>query len=104
MGQLVTNPLSMLGARPLEADVPDFADALSEPDSLLALLNRMSDGVYLVDRRRTIRFWNRACEQLTGYRADEVVGHRCFEDILRHVDDEGRRLCSWALPARSHHA
>ncbi len=98
MGQPVANRLSMLGARPLEADVPDFADALSEQDSLLALLNRMSDGVYLVDRRRTIRFWNRACEQITGYRAEEVVGRRCFEDILRHVDDEGRRLCSGLCP------
>jgi diguanylate cyclase (GGDEF)-like protein/PAS domain S-box-containing protein len=88
----------MLRARPLEADLPDFAAAFSEPDLFLKLLDRMSDGVYLVDGRRTIRFWNRACEQITGYGAGEVVGRRCFENILRHVDDDGRQLCFGFCP------
>ncbi len=98
MGPTAANPLSMLRARPLEADVPDFAAAFSEADVFLELLDRMSDGVYLVDRRRTIRFWNRACEQITGYAPGEVVGHRCFEDILRHIDEDGRRLCFGFCP------
>jgi len=98
MGQPVAKPLRMLRHGRLQADVSDFADAFSDPDCLVALLDRMTDGVYLVDLQRTIRFWNRACEQITGYRAAEVVGHRCFEDILRHVDDEGCRLCFGHCP------
>jgi diguanylate cyclase (GGDEF)-like protein/PAS domain S-box-containing protein len=75
-----------------------FAAALSEPDFFREILDGLSDAVYLVDRRRTIRFWNRACEELTGYAAAEVVGHRCFEDILRHIDEHGKPLCVGLCP------
>jgi diguanylate cyclase (GGDEF)-like protein/PAS domain S-box-containing protein len=76
----------------------EFDAALGEPDFFVELLDSLSDAVYLVDRDRTIRFWNRACEQITGYRAVEVVGHHCFEGILRHVDEHGRRLCFGPCP------
>ncbi len=75
-----------------------FAAALDEPGFFREVLDGLSEAVYLVDRRRTIRFWNRACEELTGYRAAEVVGHRCFEDILRHVDEHGTPLCAGLCP------
>ncbi len=80
------------------ADVPALATALSQPELFIEVLDSLSDPVYLVDRGRTIRFWNRACERVTGYRAVEVVGRRCFDDILRHVDENGRRLCVGFCP------
>ena len=76
----------------------EFASALSEPDFFIEVLNSVTDAVYLVDRQRTIRFWNRACEEITGYRAEDVVGHHCYEDILRHVDECGERLCTGPCP------
>jgi diguanylate cyclase (GGDEF)-like protein/PAS domain S-box-containing protein len=72
--------------------------ALGQPDFFREVLDGLSDAVYLVDRRRTIRFWNRACEQITGYASEEVVGRHCFDNILRHVDDEGHRLCVGLCP------
>jgi len=75
-----------------------FAAALGEPGFFREVLDGLSEAVYLVDRRRTIQFWNRACEDLTGYSAAEVVGHRCFEDILRHVDERGKPLCVGLCP------
>jgi diguanylate cyclase (GGDEF)-like protein/PAS domain S-box-containing protein len=75
-----------------------FATAFNEPDFFREVLDDLSEAVYLVDQRRTIRFWNRACEELTGYTAAEVVGHRCFEDILRHVDEHGKPLCVGLCP------
>jgi diguanylate cyclase (GGDEF)-like protein/PAS domain S-box-containing protein len=74
-------------------DMAQFAAALGRADQLSEILNGLGEAVYLVDRERTIRVWNTASEKLSGYRAEEVVGHRCFEDILRHIDDQGRRLC-----------
>lgn len=76
----------------------DVTRELSEPDAFREELDALSEGVYLVDRRRTIRFWNRAAERISGYRAEDVVGHRCFENILRHVDGTGRRLCVGRCP------
>ncbi len=76
----------------------EFAAALGEPDFFIDVLNSLTDAVYLVDRQRTIRFWNRACEEITGYGAEDVVGHRCYEDILRHVDENGQRLCTGLCP------
>jgi diguanylate cyclase (GGDEF)-like protein/PAS domain S-box-containing protein len=98
MDQTVTSAARDFTERQLGAELPKLAAAFGQQDGLVELLDQMSDGVYLVDRRRTIRSWNRACERITGYSADEVVGRRCFENILQHVDDEGRRLCVGLCP------
>lgn len=62
------------------------------------LLDRMSDGVYFVNVDRRITYWNSGAERLTGYGADEVLGHSCGEGILRHVDGAGRQLCQHGCP------
>lgn len=58
----------------------------------------MSEAVYVVDRRRRITYWNRAAEEVSGYSASEVVGQRCGEGILNHVDEEGTKLCGVSCP------
>ena len=70
------------------------------PESALApaLLEAMSEAVYVVDRDRTITYWNPAAEQLTGFPAAEVVGKRCRDGVLNHVDDAGRSLCRHRCP------
>lgn len=62
------------------------------------ILDQMHDGVYLVDAERAIRFWNRAAERISGYRADEVIGARCSDGILMHVDEDGKNLCREGCP------
>lgn len=62
------------------------------------LLDQISDGVYFVTRDRRITYWNSGAEHITGYTADEVVGHSCAEGILRHVTDSGRQLCLAGCP------
>lgn len=62
------------------------------------VLDQMSDGVYFVTLDRRITYWNGGAERLTGYRADEVVGHSCAEGILRHVNDAGHQLCVQGCP------
>lgn len=63
-----------------------------------ALLESMSEALYVVDRKRTITYWNRAAEQLTGFPAAEVVGRRCQDGVLNHVDEAGTSLCGSRCP------
>ena len=62
------------------------------------VVENLFDGVYYVDRKRTITYWNPAAERISGYDAETVVGRRCFDNILGHVDDKGAELCKRACP------
>lgn len=62
------------------------------------MLDALKEGAYFVDRERRITYWNKAAERLTGFRSQEVVGHRCSEDILVHVDCQGKNLCREGCP------
>ena len=62
------------------------------------LIQNIFDGLYLVDLDRKIHFWNKAAERITGFSAEEVVGHRCMDNILIHVDDKGHNLCLGMCP------
>lgn len=61
--------------------------------SIHSLMNQINDGIYFVDRDRTIRFWNKAAENITGFSAEEVIGKKCSDNILNHVDGNGKHLC-----------
>ena len=58
-----------------------------------ALAASIPDGVYFVDLKRNILYWNQGAERISGYPAEEVTGHCCHENILVHVDDKGCQLC-----------
>jgi diguanylate cyclase (GGDEF)-like protein/PAS domain S-box-containing protein len=62
------------------------------------VVENLFDGVYYVDRKRTITYWNPAAERISGYDAESVVGRHCFDDLLGHVDDTGKRLCRDGCP------
>ena len=57
------------------------------------LLDNIGDGVYFVDRERRILYWNEGASRLTGYKAEELLGRCCQDDILCHVDHTGKSLC-----------
>lgn len=57
------------------------------------ILDSLSDGVYVCDRDRRIVFWSTAAARITGWQSSDVVGRRCLEDVLCHVDKDGHRLC-----------
>jgi diguanylate cyclase (GGDEF)-like protein/PAS domain S-box-containing protein len=62
------------------------------------ILDAISDGVYVTAPDRTIAYWSAGAERITGYSADDVVGHRCDEEILVHTDLQGTRLCLTSCP------
>ena len=57
------------------------------------LLDLLADGAYITDTEREIVFWNHAAQRITGWQAGEVVGRRCRDNILVHVDKDGHQLC-----------
>lgn len=74
-------------------------EELSKRDTRLGrVLDSLFDGVYIVDRKRRIIFWNRGAEKITGYRPEEVTGRRCADNILNHIDAKGNLLCKSACP------
>lgn len=69
------------------------ADALYK-----AIINSLEDGIYFVNTERRITMWNRAAEKITGYKAEEIVGKHCQDNILNHIDMDGRPLCILGCP------
>jgi diguanylate cyclase (GGDEF)-like protein/PAS domain S-box-containing protein len=62
------------------------------------IVDNIADGVYYVDRERTITYWNHGAERLTGYQADDMVGQHCYANLLSHVDAAGSELCFAGCP------
>jgi PAS domain S-box-containing protein len=57
------------------------------------ILNALADGAYITDLRRNIVFWSRGAERITGWKAQDVVGRSCNDNVLVHVDIDGHALC-----------
>jgi sigma-B regulation protein RsbU (phosphoserine phosphatase) len=57
------------------------------------ILDQTNDGIYVTDTQCNILYWNKAAERITGWPRETVIGKRCSQDILMHVDRHGRKLC-----------
>lgn len=57
------------------------------------IIDALNEGVYVCDKDRRIIFWNKSAERITGWRAEDVVGRQCFDNVLCHIDKDGHRLC-----------
>ena len=67
-------------------------------DLLKSIVENMADGVYFVDTERTFTYWNLGAQRISGYSAAEIIGRRCYDNILAHVDEQGRSLCNSLCP------
>ncbi len=63
-----------------------------------SMLDALMEGVYVLDTRRVIQYWNRGAEIITGYSAKEVIGVACSNNLLMHVDKAGVNLCKAGCP------
>ena len=68
----------------------ELAEDMLNPKALLESLN---DGVYAVDTDRKIIYWGPSAERITGWRSEDILGKRCSDGVLCHVDKDGRSLC-----------
>lgn len=65
--------------------------------ALQRVLDYLNVGVYITDRERRIRLWNRKAEEITGHPASDVLGLACHENVLCHTDAQGKQLCTTDL-------
>jgi PAS domain S-box-containing protein len=57
------------------------------------IVDSLSEGIYVCDLERRIRYWSKSAERITGWPAEDVVGRQCFDNVLCHVDKDGHLLC-----------
>ncbi|HMK60779.1 MAG TPA: sigma 54-interacting transcriptional regulator [Dissulfurispiraceae bacterium] len=50
---------------------------LSNPEFLKSVIETMSDGLMVIDKDSTILFFNRAAEEITGYKREDIIGKQC---------------------------
>lgn len=62
------------------------------------MLESMYEGIYFVDKTRKITFWNKGAEKITGFKAKDMLGMHCYDNILNHVDEFGTKLCLQGCP------
>ncbi|MCX7821471.1 MAG: sensor domain-containing diguanylate cyclase, partial [Brevinematales bacterium] len=62
------------------------------------VLDNLWEGAYILDNDRKIVYWNRAAENITGFKSDEVIGNNCSDNILCHMDEKGKELCIGSCP------
>jgi diguanylate cyclase (GGDEF)-like protein/PAS domain S-box-containing protein len=80
------------------AEVLAIDTFVNSPDFFHKLLEQVYEGVYFVDTQRRILYWNHAAHRISGFSAEEVVGHFCQDNILNHVDEAGSQLCFGKCP------
>lgn len=62
------------------------------------ILESICEGIYYIDNKRIIKFWNKGAEKITGFTYDEVINKHCHINILKHIDDKGNELCFGGCP------
>lgn len=69
-----------------------------DPNFYKSILDSIYDGVYFVDPQRRITYWNKGAERISGYSDEDVLGHSCAENLLRHINGNGISLCHGLCP------
>ena len=73
------------------------SDFLDNQKLFRHLVEDLPVGIYIVDRERRIRFWNRGAEHLTGHIGHDVVGH-ALETVVQACDRRGNALSGERCP------
>ena len=75
-----------------------ISDFFDNPGYIQTVLEELPVGIYIVDRERRIRFWNRGAELIIGHMAHEVVGRLSTEHIVDARDGHGSLLADASCP------
>ncbi len=70
-------------------------------DYLIKVFDSANEGIYVTDSDRRFLLWNEAAARLSGYDKKEIIGRSCYDNILQHVDREGRPLCQGKCPLQA---
>ena len=65
----------------------------------LELLDGVPYSAYAVNLAQTIRLWNQSAERITGHRAQDVIGRRCYKVVQNCPADENEPWCRDGCPS-----
>jgi diguanylate cyclase (GGDEF)-like protein/PAS domain S-box-containing protein len=65
-----------------------------EDNFINRLLHHMSDSCLVLNKDKIFVFWNKAAEELTGFKTDEILGKSCTSEPLLFFDANGLSLCA----------
>ena len=79
-----------------------YKGAMSEINDIFRdLLDNLADGVYFTDMEGRITYWNNGAERISGFTRLEVMGKRCSDNLLVHVDGHGQPICNSGCPLKA---
>jgi len=73
---------------------------MSESELCREILDVAFEGVYFIDRKFNVTFWNGSAERITGIPAPEIVGKISTESILKPVDQDGNPITEARSPLK----
>jgi len=63
------------------------------------VLENTLDGIFVIDSMRRFVLYNAACERITGYSRDEILGSQCqCHTVMECADEQGRALAATLCP------
>jgi len=62
--------------------------------SIKNFFNSAADGVFAIDRKQRIIYWDRGCEELFGYSSDWVLGRPCSDVMQGCHPISNKQFCS----------
>lgn len=65
-----------------------------EDNFINRILNQTTDCCSLLNREKIFLFWNKAAEDLTEFKKEEILGKSCQSEPPLYLDSMGRSLCS----------
>ncbi len=69
-------------------------------EQIIDLMENLYEGMYIVDRDCRVIYWNKGAELITGYSYEEVLGRKCSDNMLSHIDEKGNILCGDGCPLK----
>lgn len=67
-------------------------------NKLKILFESFHEAIYIVNKERKILYFNPAASLISGFNSDEMNNSFCFDDLLNHVDESGKKLCVDGCP------
>lgn len=78
--------------------VNNMNELLNNSAFLNSIIETMTDGLMVIDRDSTILFFNRAAENITGFRREDVIGQKCAmidgNACSKKIDVNGQKKCT----------
>jgi PAS domain S-box-containing protein len=68
------------------------------PEVFQAVVDRIETGVYVIDHRHRVVYWNHGAERITGLRSQEMLGRSCESHLGLDLLDHNPAACVHQCP------